>query len=40
MPVALIFGRGIHDAAAHYFRGIAAGARPALGDIQDVFESY
>jgi len=26
--------------AAHHFRGIAAGARPTLGDVQEVFESY
>jgi len=40
VPASLIFGRGIHAAAAHYFRGIAAWARPTLGDVQGVFESY
>jgi putative RecB family exonuclease len=40
IPAALIFGRGIDTAAAHYFRGAAAGAPPSLADVQDVFASY
>jgi putative RecB family exonuclease len=39
IPAALIFGRGIDNAAAHYFRGAAAGTPPSLADVQDVFAS-
>jgi hypothetical protein len=40
VPASLIFGRGIHVAAAHYFRGVAAGARPTVADVQGVFATY
>jgi PD-(D/E)XK nuclease superfamily protein len=40
VPATLIFGRGIHEAAAHYFRGTAAGTPPSLADVQEVFASY
>ena len=40
VPAALIFGRGIHEAAAHYFRGVQAGAAPTLAEVQGVFETY
>ena len=40
IPAALIFGRGIDNAAAHYFRGVAAGAPPGLAEVQGVFASY
>ena len=37
IPAALIFGRGIDNAAAHYFRGVQAGAPPGLAEVQGVF---
>lgn len=40
IPAVLIFGRGIDNAASHYFRGVAAGTPPGLGEVQDVFASY
>lgn len=40
IPAALIFGRAIDNAATHYFRGVAAGTPPGLGEVQGVFASY
>jgi putative RecB family exonuclease len=40
VPAALAFGSGIHGAAAFLFRGIKAGERPSVADVQGYFESY
>lgn len=40
IPAALIFGRGIDNAASHYFRGAAEGTPPSLAEVQGVFASY
>ena len=40
VPAALAFGSGIHGAAAFLFNGAAAGAPPALDEVQGYFESY
>ena len=40
VPAALAFGSGIHGAAAFLFNGAAAGAPPALAEVQGYFESY
>ena len=40
VPAALAFGSGIHGAAAFLFTGAAAGAPPALDEVQGYFESY
>jgi putative RecB family exonuclease len=39
IPAAIIFGRGIDAAAAHYFRGAQAGSPPKLAEVQGVFAS-
>ena len=40
IPAAIIFGRDIDNAAAHYFRGIRASIPPSLGEVQEVFASW
>ncbi len=40
VQAALAFGSGIHGAAAFMFRGIAAGERPSVADVQGYFESF
>jgi putative RecB family exonuclease len=39
VPAALAFGSGIHGAAAFFYRGVAQGAPPSLGDVQGYFAS-
>src|SRR5437867_5023637 len=40
VPAALAFGSGIHGAAAFFFRSVADGARPGVGDVQDQFQAF
>ena len=37
VPAALAFGSGIHGAAAFFYRAVARGERPGVGDVQDFF---
>jgi putative RecB family exonuclease len=39
VPAALVFGSGIHGAAAFFARGVAQGAAPCVADVQGVFET-
>jgi putative RecB family exonuclease len=40
VPAALAFGSGIHGAAAFFYRSVAKGERPEVGDVQDFFKSF
>jgi putative RecB family exonuclease len=37
VPAALVFGSGIHGAAAYFYRGVQQGTAPSVADVQGYF---